>query len=108
MTTIRTKVAGVTFNKRQNYLNYIKKQNIKDIKITLRREPNNIHDNNAIRVCARNIKTNKYADCGYIPAELAKTLAPLMDSGIFVSARDYEITGVSQRTLGMNVTLSHR
>lgn len=108
MTTLQTTIAGVTFEHRQGYLNYIKQSNRKDIKVYLRREPKNKFDPNAIRVCARNIKTKKYADCGYIPAELAKTLAPLMDNGIFINATNYQVTGLSQTTLGMTVTLSYR
>lgn len=108
MTNLTTNIAGVTFDKRQNYLNYIKKQNTNDIQIYLRREPKNKFDPNAIRVCARNIKTKKYADCGYIPAELAKTLAPLMDNGIFINATNYQVTGLSQTTLGMTITLSYK
>lgn len=107
MTTCKTNIAGVTFDKRQNYLNYIKKQKNEDIKIYLRREPKNPYDKNAISVFAYNKTTHKYADCGYIPAELAKTLAPLMDNGIYITAKNYTVTGISQKTLGMTVTLEY-
>lgn len=108
MKTLTTNIAGVTHDKRQGYLNYIKRQNAADIRLTFKREPNNPYDNNAIRVCARNIQTGKYVECGYIPAKTAKTLAPLMDAGIFIFATGFKITGLSQTTLGMNVTICHR
>ena len=107
MTNLTTNIAGVTFDKRQNYLNYIKKQNTNDIQIYLRREPKNPHDANAIRVFARNKTTGKYADLGYITGETAKTLAPVMDSGVFIRTKNYTVTGFSQKTLGLNVTLCY-
>lgn len=103
-------VAGVTFGKRQGYLAYLKNQNPRDIKIVLRREPNNEFDANAIRIGAHNKKTHAYVDCGYVPKETAAKLAPLMDSGVFINAVNFEIVGYlkpSKMSLGMKVELRY-
>ena len=74
MKPITTKLRGVTFRDAQEN---IKKFGCKDIgTYGLVREPENPHDSNAIRV----VLLGKFF-MGYVPKEIAKELAPLMDSG---------------------------
>ena len=95
-------VAGVTFDNRQKYLKGIKKiaeKKDSDLQIVLEREPENTYDANAVKVIARwqlseeykNTKREKYTPMGndfekrvcigYLPKEVAKRVAPVMDSG---------------------------
>jgi len=74
MKPIITKLAGVTFGGAQEN---IKTFGNKDIgSYALVREPDNPHDPNAIRVAL-------FGEIfmGYVPKEIAKDLAPLMDDG---------------------------
>ena len=71
---ITTKLSGVSFGNAQKN---IKMFGCRDIMTyTLIREPENIHDPNAIKVCLFDIFF-----LGYVPKHLAKELAPLMDLG---------------------------
>jgi hypothetical protein len=74
MKPITTKLSGVTFGGAQDN---IKTFGNKDIgSYALIREPENPHDQNAIRVTLFG-----KIFMGYMPKEIAKELAPLMDSG---------------------------
>jgi len=77
---IETRVAGVTFEGRQQLIRNLK---IKD-KIQLRREPNNTYDKNAIQVVISN-----GLSIGYINRKLAKNIAPIFDK----SSQPYGIKG---------------
>ena len=99
--TFKTKVAGVTFAKRQSYLKRIAKK-LDDFDydfpdISLEREPNNKHDRNAIKVIWHdyNERTDEEKDIhvGYIAAHVAVSLAKDIDSGLNVSAYFEEILG---------------
>jgi len=71
-----------------------------DDEILLRREPDNEHDKNAIRVddaAGRQI--------GYLAAPLAKQLAPLIDDGALYDGRITEVTGGDEKHLGVNVLI---
>lgn len=71
---ITTRLAGVTFSDAQQN---IKKFGCRDIMTyALIREPDNIHDPNAIRVSLFDLFF-----MGYVPRHIARDLAPLMDSG---------------------------
>jgi hypothetical protein len=93
------KLAGVTFRDAQNN---IRTFGCKDIgSYALVREPDNPHDPNAIRVALAGI-----VFLGYVPKEIAKELAPLMDQGknfmaFFVSRNEHR----SHRTVGLTVRI---
>jgi hypothetical protein len=53
----------------------------------LRRDPNNEHDRNAIEVHV----PGGSGLCGYVPAQLARILAPILDSGAAISAYAVEV-----------------
>ena len=77
-----TKLTGVTIGDAQEN---IKKLGCKDIlTYELLREPDNLHDPNAIRVVI-----GPYY-MGYIPRGVSKKLAPLMDAGQRFIAENYQ------------------
>lgn len=87
--SINTKVVGVTFDNddgtnRQDILEKIKTG---DKTISLKRDPHNAYDKNAIEV------HSNYGIVGFINADLAANLAAQMDSGKVVKATVEEITG---------------
>lgn len=77
-----TKVAGVTFGQRQGMLaNLMQLENAKyKVYLTLRREKKNKNDNNAILVIGHCDIVHRHVPIGYVPKELAKELAPIMDA----------------------------
>ncbi len=105
--SFQTKVAGVSFARRQSYLKRMRKIAIEDtefISISLIREPNNKHDSNAIKVVwykydERSDEEKEY-HLGYIKAQVAGGLADNidglagdMDKGKIVTAYFEEILG---------------
>jgi hypothetical protein len=79
MNKIVTRLNGVTF---ENAQENIKLFGCRDIGwYAMIREPNNPHDPNAIRVTA----VGKFM--GYIPRDIAKTVAPQIDAGTNLIAR---------------------
>lgn len=77
-----TKVAGVTFGERQGMLaNLMKLENAHyKVYLTLRREKKNKNDSNAILVIGHCDVVHRHVPIGYVPKELAKELAPIMDA----------------------------
>ena len=74
MFPITTKLSGVTYDEAQTN---IKRFGCADIRTyALIREPENVHDSNAIKVA---LFGHYYM--GYIPKHIAKRLAPKMDNG---------------------------
>jgi len=58
-------------------------------RLLLRREPENMHDANAIAVFANvqaRMPTPTWLHVGYVPAALAKFLSPMMKAGLVLSA----------------------
>lgn len=88
------KIAGVTFNRRQEALkrleNYIRQG--AEVKTTLERESDNKTDNKAIKVLV-SVNGSAAYHLGYIPADLAAVLAPLMDKVGELKAHIYNIVG---------------
>lgn len=78
---VKLKVVGVTFDGRQEI---IKQLTQKDI-VTLRREPTNKYDTNAIAVF-----TEK-GQVGYLAKDYSSILAPMMDAGTQFSATIAEV-----------------
>lgn len=79
-----TKLAGVTFEGRQDNL---KLARLGD-SITLERGPDNEYDPNAVRVMQGKL------ELGWVPKALAADIAPRMDAGeIITEARIIDLTG---------------
>ena len=91
MEAFRAKVTGVTLAGRQNAL-----QKLSDTKgnitVTLKREPHNSHDSNAIAVYA--VKDNIQAFfIGYLKKAVSFILAPLMDKGEQLTVKGVAVVG---------------
>mgnify|MGYP001026170330 CR=1 FL=1 len=95
-----SKVAGVTFEGRQDVLANLKM----GTRLDLIREPDNPHDENAIRIDDENGN-----NLGYIKAAMAKHLAPVMDSGCKYEGRVTEVTGKeTDKHLGVNILVKKK
>ena len=90
-----SKVAGVTFYNRQNY---VKNCNAGDV-LTLQREKNNAYDRNAIAVY------HKGKQIGYIAKELASELAPKIDAGTQYRCYVEQRTGGGSYAYGVNIRI---
>ncbi|MGI6767972.1 MAG: HIRAN domain-containing protein [Bacilli bacterium] len=96
MKQFHTKVVGVTFENRQDY---IKGMKIGE-KIRLERDKNNPYDKNAIKVI--NAKGNQI---GFISKELASKIAGKMDKGIKFRVAVSDITGSKDSVIGVNLII---
>ncbi len=87
-----SKIAGVTFGTRQKALNKLQSYSKNEINVTLEREASNSYDTNAVKVMVSVGAGDKY-HMGYIPADLANMLAPVLDKGIQLITRFKSVTG---------------
>ena len=86
------KVKGVTFKNAQRNIRTFASGDFE--RFDLVREPDNFFDSNAIRVTVATV-----VFLGYVPREVAKELAPLMDEGrkfmaFFVSRNEHPVYGI--------------
>ena len=82
MNALTTKLAGVTFGEcQQNIQLFGNAPELGVGEYELLREPKNPHDQNAVRVCFGNFSL------GYLPENIAKTVAPEMDAGTNLVAK---------------------
>lgn len=91
-----TKVAGVTFEDRQNIIKTLQPGD----ELVLVREPHNSHDRNAIRLDRQDGQT-----IGYLNAELAAEMAPELDRGQGYQCAVSAVTGGQERLYGVNVVV---
>ena len=89
-----TKVAGVTFEGRQETVRALRPGD----PLMLRREPDNPHDPHAVKVV-----TASGTQIGYLSARIASRLAPSIDTGIRYAAAVTQITGGGDRSFGVNI-----
>src|SRR5439155_992836 len=89
-----TKVAGVTFESRQETVRALRPGD----PLMLRREPDNPHDPHAVKVV-----TASGTQIGYLSARIASRLAPSIDTGIRYAAAVTQITGGGDRSFGVNI-----
>ena len=92
---VETKVAGVTFGKRQEAIEHLSHYSPENIRIILKRERNNASDRNAVAVIAAVSGKGSYL-IGYLPKALAAFIATLMDAGKEIYSRFKEIRGLYQ------------
>lgn len=92
-----TKAVGVSFDGRQEIVAELEPGE----KVTLTREPANLHDNNAIA-----IETQQGQQIGYLKREIAKHLAPLLDTEVNYQATVSQVTGGgTDQSFGVNLFL---
>ena len=89
---VLTKVAGVTYGKRQTAIEHLTHYRPQDIRISLYRDEHNAADKNAVAVIAAVRGKGAYT-IGYLPKAFAAFIAPLMDTGREVKSRLGEIRG---------------
>ena len=89
-----TKVAGVTFEGRQDIVKALRAGDT----LALRREPDNPHDPHAVKVL-----TESGGQIGYLSGRVASRLAPSMDTGARYTANVSQITGGGERSFGVNL-----
>ena len=106
MKSINMNVKGVTFDNKQGYIAYLLK-NKENCFVALERDVKNKFDKNAIKVigCVRH---GKKVCVGFVPKELAKELAPIMDNNKKPWVKSFSIHGLSkEKSFGMNLTVTY-
>lgn len=77
---LESKVAGISLPNRQRAAERLTHYTPDSIKVTLQRDYNNEHDNNAVAVMV-SVNGSASYQVGYLPKGLAIYIAPLMDAG---------------------------
>ena len=95
MQSVSTKVAGVTYGKRQKALEHLRHYRPENIRISLFRDRENANDVNAIAVIATVWGKGSYT-MGYLPKALAAFIAPLMDAEKNIISRFCEVRGTGE------------
>lgn len=90
--SVSTRVTGTSFDGRQNVLELLAKYHPELISVKLVREPENIHDRNAVAVVAE-VRGKVKAMLGYLPQAVAAVVAAMMDKGLTVTGKQLRITG---------------
>ena len=102
---LSVRIAGVTFNRRQETLAAI---DGKPAFIKLRHEKENTYDANAVSVWVFAEGTRGYYRIGYLPKLVAAVIAPLLDKGEDLKPAKMTVTGsrTNGYTLGARVSLT--
>lgn len=104
---ICTKVAGVTYGKRQQAIEHLTHYRPEHIRISLYRDNANAYDRNAIAVIAT-VKGKGSYTMGYLPKALAAFIAPLMDAGRTITSRLASIRGTNEPYLNYGLGIEVR
>ena len=106
--SITCKVSGVTYDKRQELLQFIAGRKPEELTVYLQRDRANTHDRYAVAVVI-GIKDIGYGHIGYLPKGLSQSLAGVIDKGIQIKATLLQVTGGYgwQETYGalLNITV---
>lgn len=101
-----TKVAGISFDHRQNYAGYVSK-NRANTYLFVSREASNAFDTNAVRVMAH-VRGGKTVQLGYLPKDVAAEVAPRIDAGGRCWVESFTINrGGPKGTYGIRLTISY-
>ena len=104
---ICTKVAGVTYGKRQQAIEHLTHYRPEHIRISLYRDNANAYDRNAVAVIAT-VKGKGSYTMGYLPKALAAFIAPLMDAGRTITSRLAGIRGTNEPYLNYGLGIEVR
>lgn len=87
------RASGVSFENRQERLEFLQQFKPEDLTVTLEREKENKFDSNAIQIVVH-IKPIRWRTViGYVPKGLARELSKVLDMGIQVKATLMQIIG---------------
>ncbi len=87
-----TRVAGTTFDNRQNVLAFLKSYQPEQVSVKLVRDRSNAFDKNAVAVIAA-VKGKVSAVTGYLPKAVASVVAVVMDKGLDILSDTLSIVG---------------
>ena len=87
------RAAGVTFENRQERLEFLRKFRPDDLSVSLEREPSSRYDSNAIRIVVHILPLSRRTVIGYVPRRIARDLKDILDMGIQVKAALVKIIG---------------
>ncbi|MFP7299032.1 HIRAN domain-containing protein [Neobacillus niacini] len=93
----RIRLTGVTFEGRQEVISKLASRAI----ILIKRRPNNAHDKNAIEVV-----TESEESIGWIPRNIAASLAPQIDRGVLFDVRMIRRTGGNGYHYGIEIEVT--
>lgn len=101
------RVSGVTYDKRQELLQFIASRNPEELTVYLQRDRANTHDRYAVAVVI-GIKDIGYAHIGYLAKGVSQSMAAVIDKGIQLKATLAQITGGYgyKETLGALVNIT--
>lgn len=91
--TMKVCATGTSFENRQERLQFLRQFHLKDLTVTLEREPDNEFDSNAIQIVVHIKPISRRTIIGYVPKGLAKELSKVIDMGIPVKASLIQIIG---------------
>lgn len=86
------RVSGVTYESRQQLLQFIAGRAPEDLTVYLRRDRANTHDRYAVAVVI-GIRNIGYAHIGYLPKGISQGMAAVIDAGVQVKADLMQIIG---------------
>ncbi len=105
--SVTCRVSGVTYDNRQQLLQFIAGRKPEELKTYLRRDRANTFDRYAVAVVV-GIQGEGYAHIGYLPKGLSQSLSGVIDKGIALQADTAVIGGYSYKeTFGalVNITI---
>lgn len=101
------RVSGVTYDKRQELLQFIAGRKPEELTVYLQRDRANTHDRYAVAVVI-GIRDMGYAHIGYLPKGSSQSMAAVIDKGIRLKATLMQVTGgySYKATLGALVNIA--
>lgn len=96
MNSIKTKIAGVSFGKRQNIAKGLNEGEL----LILAREYQNEFDENAVMVLRSDNK-----QLGYLNKNIAADVGPALDKGLEFTCNVLSITGLDKELKGVNIEI---
>lgn len=91
--SMTVRASGVSFENRQERLQFLQQFKPEDLTVTLEREKKNKFDSNAIQIVVHIKPISRRTIIGYIPKGLAMELSKVLDMGIQVKATLMQIIG---------------
>ena len=91
--SMRIRATGVTAGNIQERLGFMKQFPINTMQAELVRDPENQFDKNAIQIVVHLRSINRKTVIGYVPRELASSLAAVLDAGLQIRAELLQIMG---------------